>query len=430
MAYTSVTKLTDCPSNLKEAIDWVLRVTGKDGVDKSLKNSNIEALGTEVRVLLASLKGANLPDIRGIMGEIENDDGSGYGPISKLAKALRVFIGYDGGPRGTIEGTGIAMKPKSNSDRPYDGLSEWKKNNSAGYFFSYPREATWLRDVQHAGLMDGQKKAKEICALILLGCMPILYYGLTYIFWRCNYGTRDTWKDMRFDGKDGSTRAGGGGSLFEFMQNLGYMRHSLSHNRCGAVMKSVAKSLQDLDVSTYGGYSAFLNQLERNAKRNLKTYAGSYPLYGLYYAAYEYFKFQYQSNSNILYIKNMKSTLKNLGPSSSYGDFKKQIQTFISQVERNADAASAEPGSDGPRKPGSPETGSASHWTGGSSGHGTSSPERENENASGAAADTISSSMGYVAGGIVGTAAVGTGVALATNVGGVTTLIKGAIGMV
>ncbi|GIX66387.1 spectrin repeat superfamily Extracellular matrix-binding protein, putative [Babesia caballi] len=23
--------LTDCPSNLKEAIDWILRVTGKDG---------------------------------------------------------------------------------------------------------------------------------------------------------------------------------------------------------------------------------------------------------------------------------------------------------------------------------------------------------------------------------------------------------------
>ncbi|GIX61791.1 variant erythrocyte surface antigen-1 family protein [Babesia caballi] len=436
MTHTSVTKLTDCPSNLKEAVDWILRVTGKDGVDTSAANSNIKALAREVCKLLGLLKGAILPDISGIIGEIEVDDVRGYGPISTLAEALRVFTGYDRGSRGTIEETGIAMRPKNNSERPYDGLEEWKKNNYAGYFFSYPREATWLRDVQHAGLMDGQKKAGEIYALILLGSMPILYYGLAYLYWRSHDEAHGLWMDKRFDGSDEDSTLGKEGALSKFMQAMGYKRTSLSNSKCGNVMKKVANSLQDLKVSTYGGYSAYLNQLEKNARPNIKAHAYSYPLYGLYFVACAYLKFQYQSNNNIVCIKIMKNTLNNLGSSSSYDDFKERIQAFPSQVKGGVASGFSEPGSDGPRKSGSSGTSTASFRTSGPTGSGSGSthhpvsPDQESENVSGTAADTISSSVGYVAGGIVGTAAVGIGVALATNVNGVTTLIKDAIGMV
>ncbi|GIX61828.1 variant erythrocyte surface antigen-1, alpha subunit [Babesia caballi] len=347
MTHTPAKKLTDCPSNLKEAIDWILRATGKDGVDTSPANPTIEALAREVCKLLGLLKGAISRDVSGIIREIEDYDGSGHGPISKLAEALRVFIGYDRGPRGTIEGTGIAMKPKQNANKPYNSLEEWRNNNAGG---------------------------RATCS--------------------------------------------------------GYQWKSLSKNKCDKVMKSVANVLKDLNVSKTGGYSAFLNQLENNARPNLDRHVTIYPLYGLYYAACEYFKFQYQLNNNIVYIKNIESTLNNLKPSNSYDDFKQSIQTFISQVKKTVDSGSSERGSEGPRKLGSSGTGSASRRASGSSGHGTSSPKRENENASGAAADTISSSVSYVTGGLVGTAAVGTGVALATNVGGITTLIKGAIGMV
>ncbi|GIX61820.1 variant erythrocyte surface antigen-1, alpha subunit [Babesia caballi] len=354
MTRTAAKKLTDCPSNLKEAIDWILRVTGKDGVYKTAENTNIEALAREVRVLLVSVKVVSLPYIGGIMKEIEEYAGSGHDPISKLAEALRVFTGYDKGARGTIEETGIAMRPKRNSHKPYNSVEEWRYNND-GYFFSYPSNATWRQDVQHA--------------------------------------------------QDVGTKAGGDGSLSKFMQPMGYQWKSLSKNKCGNVMKKVANSLQDLNVSTNGGYSTYIGQIEKNARSNLSTHAYNYPLYGLYYAACEYFKFQYQSNSNIVYINNMKSTLNNLSRSSgSYGDFKEHIQAFLSQVENTVDS--------------------------GSSGHLPGSSDQENVSVSGAAAYTISCSVGYAAGGIVGTAAVGTGVALATNVGGVTTLIKGAIGMV
>ncbi|GIX65579.1 variant erythrocyte surface antigen-1 family protein [Babesia caballi] len=438
MTRTAVKRLTDCPSNLKEAIDWVLRVTGKDGVDKSLKNSNIEALGTEVRVLLASLKGAISPDVSGIIREIEYDDGSGYGPISKLAKALRVFVGYDGGARGTIEGTGISMRPKNNSERPYNGLEEWKKNNYAGYFFSYPKEATWLRDVTNARENGGPSQAKKLCALILLGSIPILYYGLTYLYWQSRDDTSGVWKDKQFDGRDEGSKLGGDGPLSKFMQAMGYQWKSLSKNKCGKVMKNVAKSLQDLSVSTYGKYSAFLNQLETNAKPNLERHAINYPLYGLYYAACEYFKFQYQRNNNIVYVKNIENTFNDLSISlGSYDDFQERIQAFLQQVKNIVNPSFSEPGSDGPRRPGSSRSVSASNGNSASSGHLPGSSEHgrvgQTDTIAGqpqTAADTISSSVGYVASGIVGTAAVGTGVALATNVGGVTTLIKGAIGMV
>ncbi|GIX62926.1 variant erythrocyte surface antigen-1 family protein [Babesia caballi] len=404
MTHTSSKKLTDCPSNLKEAIDWVLRVTGKDGVDRSPSVGNIAVLAREVCKLLGSLTGAISRDVTGIIRKNEEYAGSGHDPISKLAEALRVFIGYDGGPRGTIEGTGIAMKPKSNFEKPYDGLEDRSKKNSDGYFFSCPRGATWLQDVQHAQVSGGQKEAEQLCAHILLGCMPILYYGLTYLYWQSSDDTSGVWKDKQFDGSHEGSRLSEEGALSEFMQAIGYQRTSLSKSKCGNVMKSVAKSLQDLNISKTGGYSEFLKQLESTAKPNLNTYAYSYPLYGLYYAAYEYFKSQYQRNNNIVYIQNMKSTLNSLSRySGSYNDFKVQLQACLSQVKTTLDS--------------------------GSSGHLPGSSNQEHKNYSGAPANTISS-VGYVAGGIVGTAAVGTGVALATNVGGITTIVKGAIGMV
>ncbi|GIX64522.1 extracellular matrix-binding ebh [Babesia caballi] len=119
--------LADCPSNLKEAIDWILRVTGKDGSG----GGNIPALAKAIKQVLSdAIRDAqNLPGgdrmngdefkklWEGLLINLE-DTTDAYtvgtnGLIGNLAEGLRKFIGYkativDSYHGGLITGAGIA----------------------------------------------------------------------------------------------------------------------------------------------------------------------------------------------------------------------------------------------------------------------------------------------------------------------------------
>ncbi|GIX65931.1 variant erythrocyte surface antigen-1 family protein [Babesia caballi] len=85
----------DCPSNLKEAIDWILRVAGKDG--GSGDNGAITVLSQQVKKLLEEVKDSD-PAFSQEFGKVKQaltPGGSGNGLIGKLAEGLQQFIGYD-----------------------------------------------------------------------------------------------------------------------------------------------------------------------------------------------------------------------------------------------------------------------------------------------------------------------------------------------
>ncbi|GIX62714.1 variant erythrocyte surface antigen-1 family protein [Babesia caballi] len=84
--------LTDCPSNLKEAIDWILRVTGKDG---GTDNGGTDALTEQVKNLLSEVAGAD-PKLGAEIERVTQALGNG-GLIGKLAEGLQQFIGYSNG---------------------------------------------------------------------------------------------------------------------------------------------------------------------------------------------------------------------------------------------------------------------------------------------------------------------------------------------
>ncbi|GIX62988.1 uncharacterized protein BcabD6B2_24230 [Babesia caballi] len=109
MASPGGKKLTDCPSNLKEAIDWILRVTGKDG-QVGGTGDGTTALSEQVKKLLEEVKSADPKLSAEIKKVTEALNGSGAGLIAKLADGLQQFIGYQSGsnPHGHITGAGIA----------------------------------------------------------------------------------------------------------------------------------------------------------------------------------------------------------------------------------------------------------------------------------------------------------------------------------
>ncbi|GIX65988.1 variant erythrocyte surface antigen-1 family protein [Babesia caballi] len=89
----------DFPSNIMEAIDWILRVTGKNGNDKGGGTEAIEALTEQVRKLLNEVKdvGAGLgAQIDKVTEALDGSGGGSNGLIGKLAEGLQQFIGYSG----------------------------------------------------------------------------------------------------------------------------------------------------------------------------------------------------------------------------------------------------------------------------------------------------------------------------------------------
>ncbi|GIX62472.1 variant erythrocyte surface antigen-1, alpha subunit [Babesia caballi] len=83
--------LTDPPTNLKEAIDWVLRVSGGDGM-----RNDTDLLAT---ALTASIKKKPYEEndvVTKLLTEIKKDvNKNPTGPIKQLGDALKTFIGYN-----------------------------------------------------------------------------------------------------------------------------------------------------------------------------------------------------------------------------------------------------------------------------------------------------------------------------------------------
>ncbi|GIX65013.1 uncharacterized protein BcabD6B2_44480 [Babesia caballi] len=129
--------LTDCPSNLKEAIDWILRVTGNDGqggrdntsvLAKAVKEllesavrdvesltSNRHKNDTELQKLKTGLEKAKAWFGKDVTGDTDFEYVGTGGPIGMLAEGLQKFIGYgskgilsDPPTAGKLTGAGIA----------------------------------------------------------------------------------------------------------------------------------------------------------------------------------------------------------------------------------------------------------------------------------------------------------------------------------
>ncbi|GIX65776.1 variant erythrocyte surface antigen-1 family protein [Babesia caballi] len=90
----------DCPSNLKEAIDWLLRVAGKDGQGDCDGNGDgqraIEALTEEVKKLLLGVKASVPEPNKKAFAQINQALGTPRdGLFAKLADGLQQFIGHE-----------------------------------------------------------------------------------------------------------------------------------------------------------------------------------------------------------------------------------------------------------------------------------------------------------------------------------------------
>ncbi|GIX64799.1 variant erythrocyte surface antigen-1 family protein [Babesia caballi] len=345
-----LTPLTDWPEDLKDVIGWFLRVTEMDQGGIGISNSD-------------KLKEAvdKLQDFSTVTSSVGSFDITGL--FNNVARALQHLIGYGGNNQ--LDGQGI-------------GLS----NSAGGYASSYKTDATWTWN------NDSDPQSK-ICAHILLGSFPLLYFGLTYLLWQCsaNHG----WQNQIVGGN------GNGSQLHDFMSYMGYnisqLKSDVNGEKIATLLGNEYDSIQDFKTlynsASTMTYAEFLQKLHQ--KGAVARSVMDVPFYKLFAAASKYLQSKVKP-SKIMELPQTKSeiskTLQGYSEAvkklegSNTQQLSKAYNTLLKQIQSVFHP-------DSPAPPSS----------------------------SGAAA----------AGGVLGTAALGTTAALATNVGGITTTLKNLI---
>ncbi|GIX63097.1 variant erythrocyte surface antigen-1 family protein [Babesia caballi] len=228
-------KLTDPPTNLKEAIDWVLRVSGRDGFG----GDGTDLLATALTASFKKTPHGGNDDVKKILAAIEMDEQESKptGPIKQLGDALQRFIGYGhkiDSPKGWKITQGGIVKPGSSYTSAYKG--------------------TWDADV-YSNDYDGSKRRKGVQCFFI--AVEKIFEGLTELYYNCRNG----WKNENL----------GGSNLQQFMDRNGFRNTQLNTDMKGE--RIISQALKDLREFTTAYNSAGTNpsldtfryQLEQNA---------------------------------------------------------------------------------------------------------------------------------------------------------------------
>ncbi|ORM41381.1 uncharacterized protein BXIN_2429 [Babesia sp. Xinjiang] len=325
-------KVTCPPGNLKECIDWILRVTNKD--DTKNGDQNGKELGEAVVKLLEGatkyLDSLTNGNNGGATEKLTKDkdvlqavNGNGQ-LITKLADNLQKFIGYNNGG-GTLTGNGIGNQGTS---------------GGAGQKYTSTYTGDWNS--------VGNEQNKQLCARIFLGTIPVMFSGLSYLYWQCNTGNGRG--DTRW-----STHQINKPPLGIYLVCSGYDSKQLNQKGSGSGGKNitgteVAKLLKELFSDNNGAtkvsnpYPEYINEVLKNTNT---TSPDTHPLSSLYLASQYYFQYKFHPGSPNRVpcsIREMLYWLMALPYSGCFPLAPEVIKKSIDKITENADISGGEHG--------------------------------------------------------------------------------------
>ncbi|GIX62556.1 variant erythrocyte surface antigen-1 family protein [Babesia caballi] len=214
------------------------------------------------------------------------------------------------------------------------------KKFNAATVVSAVRDATHavLGDLQHKAYTsyyngaDNNKVDNEACAKIFLGCLPMIFSALSYLYWRCDKGG---W---------GTVSLGGGASntytLREFMGSMAFADGILNAGKNGtAIVGSAFSKFTEFSKASplsNGSYTAFTKGLKEKV-RSQKSYVNN-PLSTLFICASSYFRFQQIKISKPTAkspstIREMLCFLAALPYTSVYDELENHIESVLLKAE-------------------------------------------------------------------------------------------------
>ncbi|GIX62160.1 variant erythrocyte surface antigen-1 family protein [Babesia caballi] len=163
-------------------------------------------------------------------------------------------------------------------------------------------------------------------AKIFLGCLPLYYQALTYLYWRCHE-----------NGGGWNAMTPGSGPLKDFLYSMWYDPSKLHVVKRGSdIMTVLEEKFADfrIAVSQKISYPEFLKELHGNVKQKLSNAATECPLSALYYCASCYFTCKQATittpTKSPSTIREMLYFLAALQFSSSYEGLEKHIENLLS----------------------------------------------------------------------------------------------------
>ncbi|GIX65081.1 variant erythrocyte surface antigen-1 family protein [Babesia caballi] len=286
-----MSSLTDWPENLKGVIDWFLRVGGKD------KESNGDDKKDKLKDAVKTLDGFDASSI-----SLKSAD-SIQGLFNYVAGGLQLFIGYDNNGTQELTGDGIAAK--------------------SGYTSSYGDQAQW----------SGDSKNTQTSAHIFLGSMPILYFGLTYTYWKCSKNQSGHWGQYSLNG-------GGRSPLYLFMVNMGFGTNELQDITGSEVAERLKRNpiygfdeLKNAKTEQHS-YSKFLTAIdEKHGKSTLTSNPTDCALYALHRASRAYLQSKFQSDESDQNLRGIKEKLlKFKQETKNYDDLETEVDAFLREI--------------------------------------------------------------------------------------------------
>ncbi|ORM41572.1 uncharacterized protein BXIN_2709 [Babesia sp. Xinjiang] len=311
---TKKNSLTQSPQNLKEAIDWILRHMSRYSIGQNggkTDDSGLRGLAEKVKDIRTNVQkeqqdaknnlnveaGKKLQEELQVLSSVIKDIAGNNGFIDTFSTALAGFFGYDVNNGGVLDGKGIGCKGKGDCNATAATSRRRTKQTAVEapekrqYTSAYDTAAKW-QDIRIT--VD-----KDLCARIFVGCIPLIFSGLCYLYWQCNRGNGEAgderWTEKALNKKqhtiDNPTTA-----LGIYMVSMGYNSPQLNckdGKGVASLLKTVinGNNLSIDDASVKGPYSTFIHKLMDNAKENAKQHRSTHHRFSsLYLASSTYFQ--------------------------------------------------------------------------------------------------------------------------------------------
>ncbi|GIX65077.1 variant erythrocyte surface antigen-1 family protein [Babesia caballi] len=303
MSASEKKSLTDPPTNLKEAIDWVIKINGHaQDLAKELQEL-LKHDGSDVAMkVLDKYRLVSESVIEGLMSNKPSEPAHGFAVphaiLDKLSQGLDPFDARISAHISREKAKSVGAWASSVKDNDIktliEGLASGLKkfigyqqngqepNGSSGigtatYVSSYNFIESWN------SLNPSQRRD---CTAILLGIMPVVYIGLTYLYWQCE--GKGGWATKRLEQIEDITK---------YTEAFGYTNNDLNESTSGGTIATQLKTAFSSEFqtaytatqppSTSPSYPAFLGKLHQNALKPSPQLTSS-PLTSLYLLSHYY----------------------------------------------------------------------------------------------------------------------------------------------
>ncbi|GIX64795.1 uncharacterized protein BcabD6B2_42300 [Babesia caballi] len=280
--------LTQPPENLKEAIDWVIKIQNDNNAINDLAAALQELVkedGSEIAMkvldkyrLVSKTVIQGLEDANREILKAEEKFYFTHTALNNLSQGLKPFNTKSAAHVSQENvGTWVLNEQKDNLQELVNGLANGlnKFLNNSGILTSPSYTSAYNSAPSWSSLTTSDKRE---CAAILLAIMPVVYIGITYLYWQCE-GIGGWDKQKLSEDKD----------LKKFLVAFGYANKDFNDSKRGQEIATQLTTAFSNELKTaYGSsqthYFKFLKALQDKAP----TPSTTSPLTSLYSLSHYY----------------------------------------------------------------------------------------------------------------------------------------------